>query len=64
MMRDTGLGIGLAIAVPILIGLVTDFIALGVGIGLVAGVVVALRWPPRLRDVDVDEESLSSPGPS
>jgi len=64
MMRDTGLGIGLAIAVPILIGLVTDFIALGVGVGLVACVVVALRWPPRLRDVDVDEESLSSPGPS
>lgn len=52
MVRDTGLGIGLAMAVPILIGLVVDFIGIGVGAGIVAGAVVAWQWPPRLRDLD------------
>ncbi len=50
MIRDTGLGIGVAMAVPMLLGLVVDAIAIGVGIGVLTGAVVALRWPPRLRD--------------
>lgn len=57
MIRDTGLGIGLAIAVPVLIGLAVDFIAIGVGVGLVAGVLVAVQWPPRLRDVGWADDS-------
>lgn len=60
MIRDTGLGIGVAMAVPMLLGLVVDAIAIGVGIGVLTGAVVALRWPPRLRDVGwvgaVDED--------
>ena len=51
MIRDTGLGIGVAMAVPMLVGLVVDAIAIGVGIGVLTGAVVALRWPPRLRDM-------------
>lgn len=51
MIRDTGLGIGLAMALPVLVGLVLDAIAIGVGLGVLTGAVVALRWPPRLRDV-------------
>lgn len=51
MIRDSGLGIGVAMAVPILLGLVVDAIAIGVGVGILAGAVVAMQWPPRLRDV-------------
>lgn len=47
MLRDTGLGIGLAIAVPLLVCLVLDLVAVGVGLGVLAGVLVAWRWPPR-----------------
>lgn len=69
MVRDTGLGIGVAIAVPVFVGLVLDVIGIGAAVGIVAGVVVATRWPPRpsavtpdLHDAVADDATVDADG--
>lgn len=46
MLRETGLHAGLALGLGMLIGAITQFVALGAAVGLLAAALVTHRWPP------------------